>query len=217
MKLHLLSLPVLLSMLALTSCQTPYYAAMEKVGVHKRDILIDRVEQGKEAQQEAKEQFASALERFSALTDFDGGSLQVTYDRLNRELERSEKRAAEVSSRIDAIEDVSKALFREWAQEIDEYQNESYRRISEEQLEQTRDRYDELIRVMKRAEASIAPVLVTFRDQVLFLKHNLNAQAIASLGEQSVLLKSDVTALLQEMEASIAEADAFISSMQPDA
>lgn len=217
MKSSMLSLSVLLPWLLLSSCQTPYYAAMERVGVHKRDILMDRVEKGKEAQQQAKEQFASALEEFSALTNFDGGSLQITYDRLHRELERSEKRAQDVKDRIDAIEDVSKALFKEWKKEIGEYQNESYRAISETQLQQTRERYDVLIRVMKRAEASIEPVLVTFRDQVLFLKHNLNAQAIASLGEQSALLKSDVTALLLEMEQSIAEADAFIASMQPDA
>ena len=30
--------------LGLTACQTVYYSAMEKVGVHKREILVDRVE-----------------------------------------------------------------------------------------------------------------------------------------------------------------------------
>jgi hypothetical protein len=34
---------------------------------------------------------------------------------------------------------------------------------------------------MRRAEKSVAPVLSIFQDNVLFLNHNLNAQAISSL------------------------------------
>lgn len=202
-----------LMFLILSACQSPYYAAMEKVGIHKRDILVKRVKEGKESQLEAKEQFLSALEKFTALTDFDGGNLQKTYERLNRELKRSEDRAQEVSDRVNSIKDVSKELFREWNQELKQYQNQEYRQISERQLEQTQSNYEDLIAAMKKAENSIQPVLITFRDQVLFLKHNLNAQAIASLGRQADLLKSDIQILIEEMETSIAEADAFIESM----
>ncbi len=183
------------------------------MGIHKRDILVDRVKDGKEAQENAKEQFQSALEKFTELTQFDGGSLQATYDKLNREFKRSEDRAAKVSDGIDKIESVSKQLFKEWERELKEFQNQEYRKVSEQQLEQTYARYSELIQAMKKAEISIKPVLTTFRDQVLFLKHNLNAQAIASLDTQSEVLKSDIQSLVKEMEASIAEADAFIESM----
>lgn len=197
----------------LAGCKTPYYAAMEKVGIHKRDIMVDRVAEAKDAQEDAKEQFQTALEKFVALTDFDGGDLQKTYDRLNRELKRSEDRAKEVSERIQAIESVSKDLFKEWEKELDQYKNQEYRRISEQQLEETYSRYEDLIKAMKKAERSIEPVLVTFRDQVLFLKHNLNARAIASLDAQTDVLKTDIQALVAEMETSIEEADAFIQTM----
>jgi hypothetical protein len=49
---------------------------------------------------------------------------------------------------------------------------------------------------------------------VLFLKHNLNAQAIASLEGNLATMQTDVTALIAEMEASINEADAFVAGMQ---
>lgn len=186
---------------------------MEKVGIHKRDILVDRVEEGRNAQQEAKEQFQSALEKFTALSEFDGGNLQKTYDRLTKELKKSEDRASEVSDRIDAIEDVSEDLFKEWEKELKQYKNQKYRRISEQQFEQTYSLYQDLIVAMKKAETSIQPVLTTFQDQVLFLKHNLNAQAITSLDSQTELLKSDIHMLIDRMESSIAEADAFIKSM----
>lgn len=213
MKSHLIFSTLTLLAVLLAGCQSTYYAAMESIGTHKREILVDRVKAGKDAQEEAKEQFQSALEKFTELTQFDGGSLQLTYDKLNRELKRSEDRADEVSERIDAIQDVSKDLFREWERELEDYQNQDYRRTSEAQLEETRVKYDELITAMQRAEASIEPVLVTFRDQVLFLKHNLNAQAIASLDTQSAMLKTDIQALIAEMETSIDEADRFIESM----
>jgi hypothetical protein len=67
---------------------------------------------------------------------------------------------------------------------------------------------------MKRAERKIDPVLNAFRDQVLYLKHNLNAQAIASLQSELVSIESDVARLIQEMDASIREANSFIASMQ---
>ena len=213
MKSRLIFSTLIVFAILLAGCQSTYYAAMESIGTHKREILVDRVKAGKDAQEEAKEQFQTALEKFTELTQFDGGSLQLTYDKLNRELKRSEDRADEVSKRIDAIQDVSKDLFREWERELKDYQNQDYRRTSEDQLERTRGKYNDLIAAMQRAEASIEPVLVTFRDQVLFLKHNLNAQAIASLDSQTALLKTDIQALIAEMETSIAEADRFIQSM----
>lgn len=203
----------LFALLILVGCQSPYYAMMEKIGVHKREILRDRVKEGKESQEEAKKQFQNALERFVELTNFDGGDLQKIYDKLNKELERCESKADEIDDRIDSIEDVSKALFHEWEKELNKFTNREYQRISAEKLDQTKARYKAMIKVMKRARESMDPVLVTFRDQVLFLKHNLNAQAIASLDTQVGILKSDIRILIHEMEASIDEAEAFIKTM----
>ena len=45
----------ILMMLITVGCSRAYYGAMEKVGVHKRDIMVDRVESARDAQQDAKE------------------------------------------------------------------------------------------------------------------------------------------------------------------
>jgi hypothetical protein len=200
-------------MLLLTGCSSAYYGAMEKMGIAKREILVDRVEETRDAQNNAKEQFASALEHFLAVTKADGGELQRKYDSLNREFQRSEARAKEVRDRIAAVEDVADALFREWKQEMKQYSNASLRRESERELDRTRDRYDELIQVMRRAADRMEPVLATFRDQVLFLKHNLNARALASLTTTNRELEADISRLVADMEASIREAEDFIKSM----
>ncbi|MEE7776783.1 DUF2959 family protein, partial [Vibrio parahaemolyticus] len=102
-------LAIVLSIFTLTGCQSAYYSAMEQVGYHKRDIMVDRVEDAKESQQEAQEEFTSALEALSALTNFDGGELESVYNNINDKYEDSEKAAQDVRDRIAAIEDVSDA------------------------------------------------------------------------------------------------------------
>ena len=209
------SLAMLLSAWLLTpsGCQRTYYAALEQLGYHKRDILVTRVKDARDSQEEAKEQFQSALEKFSAVLKFDGGALEDKYKQLKAEFERSESSAAAVHDRIEAVEDVSEALFEEWEAELGQYTSDSLRRDSARQLHAARRRYRPLIRSMKRAEAKIDPVLSAFRDQVLYLKHNLNARAIASLQGELTTIETDIEALIREMEAAISEADAFIKAI----
>jgi chromosome segregation ATPase len=204
---------IVLATLLLGGCQGAYFKTMEKLGYHKRELLVASVKDARESQEDAKEQFQSALERFSAVLNFKGGDLQEKYDKLKAELDGSESKAAAVRERIDEVEDVAEALFDEWQSELDQYSDESLRRASKNKLDETRRRYKQLISAMKRAEKKIDPVLSVFRDQVLFLKHNLNAQAIASLQDELVSIESNVGSLISEMEASIREADAFIKEM----
>jgi len=206
-------IPIILFAVFLLGCQTAYYSAMEKFGIHKRDLLVDRVADARDAQEDAKEQFKSALEKFSAVVNFDGGELKQKYEQLNSELERSESRAQAVKKQIESVESVAKDLFAEWEGELGQYNNENMRRVSQRQLTETQQQYTKLINAMKRASDKIEPVLVPFRDQVLFLKHNLNAQAIASLQNELISIESDVASLIKEMEVSIQEANTFINAM----
>lgn len=207
------SLPVALVLL-LAGCSSAYYGAMEKMGVAKREILVDRVEKTRASQAEAKLQFANALQQFLAVTKVDGGALQQKYENLNREFQRSEARAKEVRDRIASVEDVAAALFREWKQELNQYSSAALKADSERQLEQTRRRYDALIQLMRRAADRMDPVIATFRDQVLFLKHNLNARALAQLENTNRTLQADISTLIRDMETSIREAESFIRDMK---
>jgi len=195
-------------------CRSVYYSTMEKFGVEKRDILVNRVQDARDAQQETKEEFRSALEQFSALVNYDGGELEKVYGRLKSQFDSSEQAAAKVRDRIGRIETVAKDLFREWDKEIEQYTSPDLKRKSREARAQTEASYRALIGKMRAAEATMYPVLDLFRDQVLFLKHNLNARAIASLDTEAGVIEAEVRKLIREMEASIAEADAFIASMR---
>ena len=204
----------ILGMMAiLTGCKSTYYSTMEKFGYHKRDILVDRVQDAQTAQEQAKKQFLTALEQFTAVVGYEGGELETTYKRLKTEFERSEEKAKAVHKRIGDVQSVAKALFKEWEAELNEYTNANLKRISQQKLEQTQDRYARLIEAMQRAESRIDPVLAAFRDQVLFLKHNLNAQAVSSLEDELVSVRTDVATLVSAMEVSIDEANDFIQAM----
>jgi septation ring formation regulator EzrA len=194
-------------------CSKTYYSAMEKVGVHKRDILIDRVEGARDSQAAAQQQFKSALEQFGSVVQLKNTDLKKAYELLDGEYTDCEKAARKVSDRIDKVEDVSDALFDEWEDELDLYENKDLRRSSKQQLKETRSRYREMLHSMRTAEASMAPVLKTFRDNVLFLKHNLNAQAIGSLQSEFTSLEKDIDSLIKKMNAAIGQSNAFIAQM----
>lgn len=200
--------------LFLVACQSAYYEAAEKVGYHKREILVDRVEDSRDAQQEAEEQFQSALEQLSELAHFDGGKLEKMYESLADEYQDSRDAADEVSDRIDAVEDVAEALFKEWQEEIGQYSNARYKAESRARLRETRQRYDAMIAAMRRSEAKMEPVLTALNDNVLYLKHNLNARAVAALQVEFKSIESDIEVLIAEMRKAIASSNAFIESMQ---
>ena len=210
-RLNLVSIATVSALLL--ACSAAYYGTMEKLGYPKRELLVNRVETARDAQQDAKEEFQSALEKFKTVVNFDGGALEKKYDELKSAYDRSEARAERVSDRIESVEDVAESLFEEWESELDQYTNASLRRSSARKLEQTKRQYTQLISAMKRAEKKMDPVLAAFKDQVLYLKHNLNAKAITSLQTELVSVQSDVDALIREMNASIKEANTFISAM----
>ncbi|MDX9873332.1 MAG: DUF2959 domain-containing protein [Spongiibacteraceae bacterium] len=197
----------------LIGCESAYYRGMERLGIHKRDILVDRVEEVQEAQQEGQEQFRSALEQFRALVSVDAGELDETYKKLDAEYRDSVAAADRIRERINKVESVAEALFDEWESELGQYQSSALRADSAARLRETREHYKRLMAAMRRAEARLDPVLKPLHDQVLYLKHNLNARAIGALRGELASIDGDVDALVKAMEQSIAEADRFIQQM----
>ncbi|WP_252737785.1 DUF2959 domain-containing protein [Marinobacter salexigens] len=196
--------------LVLGGCSSMYYSTMEKFGVEKRDILVDRVGDARDSQSDARETFRSSLEHFQSVVDTPETTLQEKYNVISDAYDDSLKSANKVRDRIEAVEDVSEALFEEWEDELDLYESASLRNTSKRRLDETRKLYSSLITRMHQVEKRMDPVLEAFEDQVLFLKHNLNAQAIGSLEDELGQIRQDVDSLVRDMEASIAESESFI-------
>jgi len=217
MKKLFLFLPALLVMAILfstTGCRSTYYAAYEKFGVYKRDLLKKRVVEARDDQQTAQKEFKDALTRLKEITKFDGGEAEKAFRTLKNEYDDCAKQAETVRGRIRAVESVAADMFAEWEKENGEIKTASLRDASRQELVATKQRYDELHSALVAAEQSMAPVLTQFNDYVLYLKHNLNAQAIASLQGESASIQTEISRLIEQMNQSIARADTFVKQMK---
>ena len=195
-------------------CSSVKYNTLERFGIHKRDLLVDNVEDTRDAQKDAQEQFSSALDRFGAVVKIEDTDLKKAYDALNDEYEDSVDAADNVSGNIRDVETVAEDLFEEWSDEIKQYTDQNLKKASEQQFKLTRDRYTEVHAAMIESEKSMKPVLATLKDNVLFLKHNLNAQAIGSLKTKFRDLQGNIDQLIRQMNRSIERSNQFINEMQ---
>ncbi len=199
--------------LTLTGCNSVYYKTMKTLGKEKRDILVKRIKDTKKDQEETKERLKTTMESFQELTGFQGGDLEKNYKRLNGDYEKAADQANKLHDRIQSIDQVSNDMFKEWKKEIDEMRNPQLKTRSTAMLRDAQERQATYMKAMHKTEDQMTPVLTAFRDQVLFLKHNLNARAIGSLKGTASSINTDVSALIRSIDSSMQEADKLISSL----
>jgi hypothetical protein len=108
---------------------------------------------------------------------------------------------------------IASDLFEEWKKEADTIETPSLRNQSIRQLEETKRRYSVMRGELLASYDRTGPVLRNFRDYVLFLKHNLNAQSLSSLAGESDKIQADIEALLRQMERSIMETEQFLRTL----
>ena len=204
---------LIVSMVLLTGCQGTYFATMEALGQHKRDILMERIAKTSKSQVKAKKQFQTLLENISDIKDFEDGKIESKYKKLNSEFKKGQVKARDVDRKIKEVEEVAKLFFREWEDELEVYFNEKLRRSSEQQLDRRRTRCLEVIHAIKSAESKIEPALSRMGDYVLYLKHNINAKTVVSLDEELAVVKENLALVVQGMEVSISEANKFVAEM----
>lgn len=198
----------------LAGCQSVYYKTMDAFGKEKRDLLKSRVQEARDEQQKTAEQFKDALTRLRELYGSSGSDLEKMYDRMKSEYDSSKSRADSVTQRIDKMDRVARDLFKEWEQEIGNISNANYKSDSRSSLRETQQKFDELSSSMRRAETSLKPVLTQLNDQVLYLKHNLNAQALGTLKAEAGQIEKEIQRLIQDMNAAISQADSFIRTLK---
>ncbi len=197
-----------------TGCQSIYNATMENVlGYEKRELLKKSVVSLQTEQKDAQREFKDAMIRLKELYAFNGGELESVYNKLKSSYESCESESKAVHFRIENMEGIASSMFKEWEKELQQYTNPSLAASSREQLRSTKERYAQLVTTVLAAESAMKPVLAQIKDNVLYLKHNLNAAAIGSLKGEAANIQSQIEQLLSRMNASIAESDSFIKSL----
>jgi len=200
-------------MLALVGCRSTYYTAWEKLGKEKRELLVDQVKAARGTQKETAEEFKDALTRLQEAYGKRGTELERAYDKVKSRHDSAARLADELKERSGKVARIANDLFAEWEQEINAFDDAEMKRKSRENLRQTRERYGAMAAALDRSQARIQPVLTKLKDHVVFLKHSLNAQAVGGLDTERQEIEKGIAALLQQMNESIREADAFLQSM----
>ncbi len=212
---------LLVLILTLSSCANPIkkaarnmkYSAWEKMGVEKRDLFKREVTNVKEEQTDSGEAFKDALTQLKEVYGFNGGNLENEYNKLNSSYKIAQEQSEEARASIEKLNTLSGDLFTEWKEEIKEIESKDLKKQSTEKLAKTKAKYNDLYEHLKTTEKKMGPVLTKFKDQVLFLKHNLNAEAIGGLKTEGKRIQSDIESLIQEMNQSTAEAEKFIQTL----
>jgi hypothetical protein len=214
MKTKRFSILLVLISLTFCSCQSTYYKAREAFGgQRKRDIMVNRVREVRDAQIEVIQQFQYAFNQYDSVLNYQGQELVSKYRKLQAEFKKSRSKGRLMTRRIESVKDVAEPLFSEWEKELDKFQNEQLRTVSADIFLETRDRYDKLMASMEGSRAKVDSVLKAFKDQVLFLKHNLNAKAIDALDDEYNFLETEFEELIQRLQTSIEQSNAFIQTM----
>lgn len=212
--LHIFLAASILGIVFLSGCQTAYYAVWEKLGKEKRHLLRDNVEAASKEQMKASESFKDVLTRMKEMYGFEGGDLEKVYNRLRSDYEDSEARANDVHKRVATVEQIAADLFREWQTEINEMKNRKLKSQSARSLGEAKKQYVRLHDSMVKAESRMDPVLAQLKDNVLYLKHNLNAQAVGALKKEAGSIQIEIDRLIKDMQASITEADHFLKTFK---
>jgi len=211
---QLLLIVLILNLMACETTQNIKYTALEKVGIHKRDILVDRIKDTSASQEKAKQEFKSAYQELSSLVNVQDSGLEKKYNKLKKAVENSEDRTDDLKNRIVKVDQVANALFNEWNQELDQYQNQKLRTISSTNLNTTKQRYAVIYQKMQASYDKVLPVLKVLQDNTLYLKHNLNARAVNGLSNEVLSVENKVTELIRQMELSIDESKRFINEIE---
>jgi hypothetical protein len=206
----LLAAAVLLALGAL-GCRSSYYAVMETFGKHKRELLRDALTAARTENEEATQQVKDALTQLRELTGFEGGDLEKKYNAFRADYEGCADQARTLQGRIRKVEQVADDLFAEWEKETGQITSADLRQRSRAKLTETRNRYRQVHDALVRSEKGLEPVLTQMKDYTLYLKHNLNAQALGSLKDEALNIEKDINRLLNDMNRSIKETETFLS------
>lgn len=197
----------------LVGCSSLYYATWEQLGKEKRDLLRDNVVTARHEQKEAGRQFRDALTQLQQSYRTTPTQLQERYEQLKEQHRKLTNRYDQLDTRIGKLEKIASDLFQEWREEADIMGNRAFREQSLDKLAETRERYSAMRMALVRTQDRCRPVLKKLYDYVLFLKHNLNARAIGDLQGEADDVIDGLTELIDEMNQSIAETDAFIDTL----
>ena len=164
---------------------------------------------------ETKLQLTKTLEVYNSLLSDTATNRKDLYKKLQKEMDNTEKKRAEIATRKDEMDVEAQTLFKSWADSAKDISDPDLRKRTEERLSKTKASYGEIATAGAKATEMYAPVMKSLGDQVTYLGHDLNASAVASLKPNAAKLKTQADELVKRIDDTMATANKTISTLRP--
>lgn len=210
----LISMATIAGLALISGCTTIYYNFWETLGKEKRELLRDNIAAASDDQKEVADEFQDALQRLKATYGIRGPKeLETAYEAAKDEYERASAKADALHARVERIDEIAGDLFDEWEGEMQSISDPKLKQRSRQSLHKTKKRFRDLSNALKEVDKSVEPVLVRLKDNVLYLKHNLNAQAIGSLDTEIRDIEKGIENLVSKINSATKASQQFINTL----
>lgn len=190
-------------------------ARAQDEGVKQVQRLVKSSGETVQAIGETKLQIQKTLDTYNALLGEDASKLRNLYKGLQKEMEGTAKKRAEIDSRSEVMQQDANTLFESWASSATAIENEDLRARSLERLATTKERFAEIEAVGRKAGELYDPFMKSLGEQVTYLGHDLNAEALASLKPDAEKLNQKAKELLAAIDDAIGVANKNIGMLRP--
>ena len=183
------------------------------------DDLVASVERVNSELDASKTKLLGAVQTLQKVTapDFKGDAVEG-HKELVRAIDDSEDQTDDLRKSVERMQAEAEPVFNQWTKDLEGYSNPEMRQRSQARLAAARERYDAVV-------AAVTPVLVeceavnqTLGDHALFLKHDMNPAALATIQDDVKKVAKEAADLDGAFNAGKAATRAYVdSASQPKA
>ena len=205
-----------LSLLAVLAFSPVVAAQAPDEGVKQVQQLVKKAGSTAEAITQAKLQFQKTMDVYNAVLADDAKDRKALYKKLQGEMETTEKRRADVLRADDEMKTDADIVFKSWADSTGAIASPDLKKRSEERLAKTKERCAQIQAAGHRVGEAYLPFMSTLKDQVTYLGHDLNAEAVASLKKDAAKVNAQAQEVTKRVDEAVATINASIGALRPE-
>jgi hypothetical protein len=184
-------------------------------GVKQEEQLIKKANALLKSIQDTKEQVQKTMDAYNVVVAPETKDRKSAYSKLNKELDDTKDKRAEIPKRIDEANVEATTLFKDWAASTASISDPALKATSQKRLTDAKARQAEIQADGRNADALYNKFMKSLQDRVTFLGHDLNDTAVASLKPQNATLNTQATELYAAVDKLTGGISSRIAALSP--
>jgi hypothetical protein len=189
--------------------------AQQDAGVKQVEQLVKKSGSTVQAIAETKLQLQKTMDVYNSLMSTDEKNMKGNYKKLQQEMDATAKKRADIKLRADEMNAEAQTLFKSWGDSAAAIQSADLRQRSQERLDKTKASFAEIGTVGQKAVDLYDPFMKALQDQVTYLGHDLNTQAVQSLQADAAKMNEKAQTLMKSIDDTISVANKNITDLRP--